>query len=167
MFLKLLVKQVSLLLKKEKLSLFVIESCTGGMLSSLFTTYSGASEFFKGGIIAYSNQLKKDLLQVPAEILNKYGAVSKETAEILVKTGQDIAKSDLTIAITGIAGPKSDNSKKPLGLVYIAINYKEEIMIKEYYLNSFSLLNKRNFIQKRACKEALLLLTTYKGLVSK
>jgi PncC family amidohydrolase len=159
MLLRSLVKQVSLLLKQNQLTLSVIESCTGGMLASLFTSRAGASQFFIGGVVVYSNQLKEDLLKVSQSLLAEYGAVSNEVVESLVINGQKITKSDITIAISGIAGPKSDDSNKKLGLVYIGVAYGEQIVIKQYNFNSWYLFfNKRNIIQRRACKAVLLLI---------
>ena len=146
-------KKLGQKLSSNKFKLSIVESCSGGLLSSYLTRYSGASSFFDCAIVSYSNQAKEDLLNIPKEILNKYGAVSSETAELLAKNLQTLRHSDITIAITGIAGPNSDNSKKPVGLVYIAIMVKDILTVKTY---NFS--GKRYQIQYKACYCAIKLL---------
>ncbi len=125
LFLKL---QINLLAKKltkiaieKQKTISVCESCTGGLLASYLTKYSGSSKFFLGGIIVYSNQVKEKNLNISKEILNKYGAVSKETAEKMSQNSKKLFSSDYCLAITGIAGPSRDNSNKKVGLVYISL----------------------------------------------
>lgn len=147
-------KKLSHLLTEKKLTLSVAESCTGGLFSSLITMHQGASQFFESGMIVYSNQAKKDFLQVPEAILNKYGAVSKEVAVLLANNIKKNRKADVAVAITGIAGPKSDDTEKPVGLVYVAINNQyNKSVVKECRFNGS---RKKN--QKQACKVALTLL---------
>jgi len=109
------------------------ESCTGGMLTSLLTENAGSSSYLKGSIIAYSNQAKINLLGVPIEILNKHGAVSKETAHEMLLGSEKIFKTDIVCSITGIAGPTGGNIKKPIGTVYIGVMIKDKIIIEKNF----------------------------------
>ena len=99
----------------------VAESCTGGLLGSLLTDKPGASDFFLGGILAYHDRTKNSLLGVPAGVLDKYGAVSRQTALLMAKNVRKKLGSSIGVAVTGIAGPKGGSAKKPVGLVYIAL----------------------------------------------
>lgn len=114
-------RSLGTLLSKKRVSLCVAESCTGGMIGSAVTSISGSSEYFLGGIIAYSNTVKQSILGVPAEILDKHGAVSKQTVLAMAKNAAGLFGADCTIAVSGIAGPGGGSSKKPVGLVYIGI----------------------------------------------
>ncbi len=106
---------------KRKESLAFAESCTGGLLSSSITAISGSSQVFKGSIISYSNEIKQSLLNVPENVIKKYGAVSEEVAQNMAIHAKEKLNSDWSIAISGIAGPSGGSKKKPIGLVYIAI----------------------------------------------
>ncbi|PPR47471.1 MAG: Nicotinamide-nucleotide amidohydrolase PncC [Alphaproteobacteria bacterium MarineAlpha5_Bin9] len=114
---------------KYKISLSVCESCTGGLLSSKITSFKGVSQIFNCGMITYSNKSKIKLLKLNKNILKKYGAVSKEVAKVMVTNLYKITKSKICISTTGIAGPKGKTKNKPVGLVYIGIKYKNEIII--------------------------------------
>lgn len=102
------------------LTLGVVESCTGGGLGAVITSVSGSSKVFAGGLVTYSNTLKHTLAHVPEALLSAYGAVSNEVAEAMASGGRTRLGVDVCVAITGIAGPKSDDTAKPVGLVYIA-----------------------------------------------
>ncbi|MDC3073033.1 competence/damage-inducible protein A [Prochlorococcus sp. AH-716-O10] len=106
---------------KRKESLVFAESCSGGLLSSSITSIPGSSQVFKGSIISYSNNLKQTLLNVPEDLIKKFGAVSKEVAETMAINAKEKLNSDWSIAISGIAGPSGGNKEKPVGLVYISI----------------------------------------------
>ena len=106
---------------KRKESLVFAESCTGGLLSSSITSIPGSSQVFKGSIISYSNNLKQSLLNVPENLIKKFGAVSEEVAETMAINTKEKLNSDWCIAISGIAGPSGGNKEKPVGLVYISI----------------------------------------------
>lgn len=112
------------LLKKKGLKLALAESCSGGLVSKVFTDIPGASAFFWGSLVSYSNQAKQKILGISDEILRKYGAVSKECALEMASSIQKISGADLGMAISGIAGPSGGSKEKPLGLVYIAIKKK-------------------------------------------
>ena len=115
------------LLKKRKLTVSTAESCTGGSIAERLTSIAGSSEYFKGSIVAYSNEVKKDLLHVSSETLEKYGAVSEETVIEMVKGAMKALKTDCAVATSGIAGPGGGTPEKPVGTVWIAAGYKNEI----------------------------------------
>lgn len=121
-------EEIGELLKAKKLSLSTAESCTGGGVAALITSVPGSSEYFKGGIVAYSNEIKTALLHVSAETLKKHGAVSRETVTQMVKGAMNTLKTDCAIATSGIAGPDGGTPEKPVGTVWIAAAYKNEIM---------------------------------------
>jgi nicotinamide-nucleotide amidase len=136
---------------KKKLSISFAESCTGGLLSSSITSVSGSSKVFELGLITYSNKTKIDILKVPKKIIIKYGAVSNECCLSMVKNLSKISKSNISISITGIAGPNGGTKLKPVGLVYIGIKKSNKIIIKE---NLFKNKN-RISIQKLTVNNAL------------
>ena len=136
---------------KKKLKISFAESCTGGLLSSSITLINGSSKVFSLGLVTYSNKAKIDILKVPKWVISKYGAVSKECCISMVKGLSKISKTNLSISITGIAGPNGGTKQKPVGLVYIGIKKGNKIIIKEKKFKS----KKRNTIQMLTAKEAL------------
>ncbi len=112
-------------------TLSVAESCTGGWLSKIITEISGVSAIYKGGVCSYSNEIKMKLLGVKEETLNTLGAVSEETARQMAKGVRIAMNTDIGIGITGIAGPNSDNTSKPVGLIYVAISNGEKTVVEE------------------------------------
>ena len=136
---------------KNKLKISFAESCTGGLLSSVITSINGSSKVFELGLVTYSNKTKKNILKVPEKIITKYGSVSKECCLSMVKNLSKISKTDISISITGIAGPKGGTKLKPVGLVYIGVKKKNKIIIKE---NLFKNKN-RISIQKVTVKTCL------------
>ena len=130
-------KQTVELLKSKKLKLATAESCTGGLISKRITDVSGSSEVFEGGVVCYSNRFKENVLGVSPETLKKYGAVSRETAREMVKGVLSLTKADIAVAVTGIAGPSSDDTNKPVGLVYIAVSDGKRTIVKKL-LNNFT-----------------------------
>ena len=120
------------ILTKKKLSVSFAESCTGGLLASTITSISGSSKVFNMGLITYSNNAKVKLLKVPKKTITKYGAVSYETCLSMVKNLSKISKSNISISITGIAGPDGGTKEKPVGLVYIGFKKGSKIRIKKY-----------------------------------
>jgi nicotinamide-nucleotide amidase len=109
------------LLRQRNATLAVAESCTGGMLGARLTAVPGSSQYFAGGFITYSNALKRDLLGVPAETLESFGAVSAETAAAMAAGARARAGSTYAVSITGVAGPDGGTAEKPVGLVYLGI----------------------------------------------
>ena len=141
------------LLKKRKLTVSTAESCTGGSIAERLTSIAGSSEYFKGSIVAYSNEVKKDLLYVSSETLEKYGAVSEETVIEMVKGAMKALKTDCAVATSGIAGPGGGTPEKPVGTVWIAAGYKNVIRTYKQETNRGRAMN-----IERAGNNALLML---------
>lgn len=141
------------ILTKRKKRLATAESCTGGYLSNLITNVPGSSKYFIMGVIAYSNDIKKNWLNVKEELLKKYGAVSKEVAKSMADNVREIAKADIGLGLTGIAGPTGQTKTKPIGLVYIAISTKSKKIAKE-----FRFTGSREEIKLQSSQQALNLL---------
>jgi PncC family amidohydrolase len=123
-----LAAQILFELKKRKLRLVVAESCTGGLISAALTQISGSSSVFWGGVIAYSNDLKIQLLNVSKELLTREGAVSSEVALEMAKGACRALQSDIAISVTGVAGPSGGTEAKPVGTVWFGFcgpNFQE------------------------------------------
>ena len=140
-------------LKKQKRTLGLAESCTGGYIAHLITSLSGSSDYFKGGVVAYSNEIKMNVLQVDEQIINQQGAVSKEVVEQMAKNLLHIFDVDYGIAVSGIAGPGGGSEEKPVGTVWIAVANKNEM-----HTNCFSFGNGREYVIRRAAVSALYML---------
>jgi nicotinamide-nucleotide amidase len=125
-------KVVSQWLRETKQSISLAESCTGGYISSLFTAIPGASDIFKGAIVPYTNQAKHKLLNVDEKIFEQYGAVSSQCVELLAKHVREKFGSDLSIAISGIAGPTGGTPEKPVGTVWVAIADNKNVYTKKF-----------------------------------
>ena len=136
---------------KKKLTISVTESCTGGLLAHNLTKLANSSNYFQMGLTTYSNQAKIKILKVNKNLINKYGAVSKECCKSMVKNLSKISKSKINVSITGIAGPGGASKNKPVGLVYIGIKKGKTVLIKE---NKFKSKN-RNFIQKLTVEKVI------------
>jgi nicotinamide-nucleotide amidase len=136
---------------KKKLRISFAESCTGGMLACSITSVSGASKVFSLGLITYSNQAKIKVLNVNKNIIKKYGAVSAECCEAMVKNLAKISKAQINVSVTGIAGPNGGTKNKPVGLVYIAVKKSNKILITKNIFNQ----KNRNSIQKATVKRSL------------
>ena len=148
---KKLSQKIVKLLKMKKLKISFAESCTGGLLASSITSISGSSKVFNLGFVTYSNKSKISILKVPKKIFTKYGAVSRECCLSMIKNLSKISKANISVSITGIAGPDGGTKLKPVGLVYIGIKKGNKIIIKK---NLFK--NKdRISIQKATVKTAL------------
>ena len=147
---KLSQKVVKLLIKKN-LKISFAESCTGGLLSSSITSISGSSKVFTLGLIAYSNQAKINILKVPKKIILNHGAVSYETCFSMVKNLNKISKTNISLSITGVAGPKGGTKQKPVGLVFIGVKKANKIVVKKFLFRS----KKRNSIQKSTVNKSL------------
>lgn len=146
-------KSVVDLLLANHMTASCAESCTGGLLSARLINVPGVSEVYKCGYVTYSNKAKRKLLNVKKQTLHKYGAVSAQTAEEMVKGLAFVAKSDVSAAVTGIAGPDGGTAEKPVGLVYIACNVKGSITVKEYRFQG-----SRAAIRDAAAASALMLM---------
>ena len=108
-------------LRSGAMTVSVAESCTGGMVGAAITDVPGSSAYFVGGVIAYSDEVKRTELDVPEDMLEKFGAVSREVAEEMAKRARSRFGTDLAVSVTGIAGPDSDGTTKPVGLTYVAV----------------------------------------------
>ncbi len=139
------------LLTKKKLTVSFAESCTGGLLASSITSISGSSKVFNVGLVTYSNNAKVKLLKVSKKTITKYGAVSYETCLSMVKNLSKLSKSNISISITGVAGPNGGTKEKPVGLVYIGLKKGSKIIIKKNMFKS----KKRISIQKTTVQQAL------------
>ena len=116
-----LARELGEVLRRGGLTVSVAESCTGGLLGSLITEQPGSSAYFLGGVIAYADVIKQDLLGVAPELLKRVGAVSREVAEAMAEGVRSRFGSQLAASVTGIAGPDSDGSTKPVGLTYVGV----------------------------------------------
>ena len=119
-------------LVKHNATLATAESCTGGGLSQLLTTIPGASGFFIGGIIAYQNDIKRDFLGVPQQMLAEHGAVSASTAMAMAEGCRHRFSTDIAVSITGIAGPGGGSVEKPVGLVFLAVASNKRTLVAEH-----------------------------------
>jgi len=130
------------LLIQNNLTVSTAESCTSGLLASRLTDVPGSSQYFKGGSVCYSNELKINDIGVDKDLIERYGAVSEEVAESLAKNIAKKNKTDIGIGITGIAGPDGGTEKKPVGLVFVGIFYKNNLYIKRYNLTPDRITNR-------------------------
>lgn len=147
---EILEKRLGDALRGNKLSIAVAESCTGGLISHRLTNIPGSSDYFDRGVIVYSNTSKTQLLGVPKLIIESFGAVSNETAKAMAEGIKNISRSDLGLAVTGIAGPGGASPNKPVGLVYIGLASSKPTIVKE-----FKFEGSRDEIKEQASEEAL------------
>jgi len=143
------------LLKRKKIRISFAESCTGGLLSSSITSIKGSSKVFNIGLVTYSNESKIKILKISKKILKKYGSVSKQVCEVMAKNVSKISKTNMSVSVTGIAGPSGGSIKKPVGLVYIGVKKGNKISINKYLFKNKG----RPYIQKATvikCLELIL-----------
>ena len=150
-------QKVVKLLTKKKLKISFAESCTGGLLSSAITSISGSSTVFTLGLVTYSNQAKINILKIPKRIIMMHGAVSYETCLSMVKNLSRISKTNISVSITGIAGPKGGTKLKPVGLVFIGIKKDNKKLVKKYLFKN----KKRISIQRAAVIKSLNLILSF------
>ena len=148
---KLLSRNIIKKLNKKKLKISFAESCTGGLLSSAITSVSGSSKVFNLGLVAYSNQSKIKVLKVSKKIIRKYGAASEQVCKAMAKNVSKIGKTNMSVSVTGIAGPNGGTRKKPVGLVYVGIKKGNKISIKKYLFKNKG----RSYIQKATVNKCL------------
>lgn len=146
-------KAVADLLLANDLTVTCAESCTGGLLSARLVNVPGISELYKVGVVTYSNKAKRRLLNVKKSTLQKYGAVSEQTAGEMAKGAAALCKADVAVAITGIAGPDGGTEEKPVGLVYIACDVKGKLTVKRHRFSG-----NRGKVRESAAAAALVLL---------
>ena len=154
---KKLSQKIVRLLGKKRLKISFAESCTGGLLSSTITSISGASNVFNIGVVTYSNQSKISVLKVPKKIIRKHGAVSYETCLSMVKNLSKISKTNISVSITGIAGPKGGSKKKPVGLIFVGIKKDNKTIIKKHLFKNKG----RIHIQRAAVNKSLNLILSF------
>ncbi|MFC1938226.1 CinA family protein [Chloroflexota bacterium] len=117
-------QEISDLLRQKGLTLGLVESATGGLLSHMITNIPGSSDYYKGSVTAYSNEAKIEIVGVKAETIDKFGAVSPQVAEEMAQQGRKVLAADICLADTGIAGPAGAIKEKPLGLFYIGLSHQ-------------------------------------------
>jgi len=125
-------RAITLDLLRNKLTLALAESCTGGLLAGRITDIPGSSAVFTGGMVAYDNGIKTRFLGVPPAMVRKYGAVCEPVARLMAENVRKLLKTDLGLAITGIAGPSGGTRAKPVGLVFIAVSNGRETLSQEF-----------------------------------
>ena len=148
---KLLSRNIIKKLSKKKLKISFAESCTGGLLSSVITSVSGSSKVFNLGLVTYSNQSKIKVLKVSKKIIKKYGAASEQVCKAMAKNVSKIGKTNMSVSVTGIAGPSGGTRKKPVGLVYVGIKKGNKISIKKYLFKNKG----RSYVQKATVNKCL------------
>lgn len=152
-----IVRQIHKLLLKSRKKVAVAESCTAGLASKLLTDMPGSSAYFLLGIAAYSNQAKEKVLKVPPQAIAKKGAVSRQVAQKMARGVRKMARADLGVGITGIAGPGGKTPQKPVGTVFIAVDKKDGGICKRFIFKG-----SRCAVRKKAALKSLELL---KGLI--
>ena len=148
-----LLKKIAQLLLKNKLTIAVAESCTGGLICHALTNVSGSSKYFKLGIILYSDDTKSKFLGINKQDLKQFRAVSEKIAIIMAKKVKAFAKTDIGLSTTGIAGPTGGSKENPLGTIYIALAYKNLTAVE-----LFRFTGTRTQIKNKAKNKALLLI---------
>lgn len=146
-------QQAVALLKEKKLKITTAESCTGGLIAKMITDISGSSGVFDCGIVSYSNEIKMSVLGVKAETLSQHGAVSEQTVREMSEGALKVSGADISVAVSGIAGPLSDSTDKPVGLIFIAVNHSGEITVRK--INNRFDVNIRENNRNSAANEAL------------
>ena len=144
---------IGIQLKKSGKTLSLAESCTGGLLSKRITDISGSSEYFMGGICSYSNTAKMEILNVNPETIEKFGAVSEETALDMAEKARLLFKTDIAVSVTGVAGPGGGTETKPVGLIYIGYSDADKTYAKKFLLG-----DNRDRNRLRAAQSALTIL---------
>jgi len=128
-----LAREVGNLLRQKGLTLGIVESATGGLISHLITNVPGSSDYYKGSVTAYSNEVKIKVVGVKEDTINKYGAVSHQAAEEMARGGRKILAADICLADTGIAGPSGATPGKPVGLFYIGLSHQAGTYSQKHY----------------------------------
>ena len=154
---KKLSQKVVKLLTKKRLKISFAESCTGGLLSSSITSISGSSKVFALGLVTYSNQAKTNILKVPKKIIMKHGAVSYETCLSMVKNLYKISRTNISLSITGVAGPNGGTKQKPVGLVFIGGKKGNKTLVKKFLFKNRT----RNSIQRSTVNKSLNLILSF------
>ncbi len=139
-----LAQEVGNLLRQKGLTLGIVESATGGLISHLITNIPGSSDYYKGSVTAYSNEVKIKVVGVKEDTINRYGAVSPEVAEEMALGGRRILASDICLTDTGIAGPAGATPGKPVGLFYIGLSHQARTHSQKHNFHGNREQNKRS-----------------------
>jgi len=149
-------EMVGKMLQENGKTLSVAESCTGGLVAAKITNISGSSDYFERGVVSYSNQAKMEILGVPRDLLEKYGAVSPEMALAMAQGVRRISKTDLGLSVTGIAGPTGGTKEKPVGLIYIGLADAQKSWVEKFLFGQDRMINR-----ERAAQAALNMVRSY------
>jgi PncC family amidohydrolase len=140
-----LLQELAPRLLESGITVAAAESCTGGLISSTLTDYPGSSDYFLGGVVAYANEVKTGIVGVPAELIERHGAVSPEVARAMAEGIRDAVGADAGIAVTGIAGPGGATPGKPVGLVFIGLSSgKGDTVVREFHFKGDRRGNKQS-----------------------
>ena len=151
-----LAQEVGNLLRQKRLTLGIVESATGGLISHLITNVPGSSDYYKGSVTAYSNEVKIKVVRVKEDTISTYGAVSHQAAEEMAQGGRKILAADICLADTGIAGPSGATPGKPVGLFYIGLSHQSVT-----YSRKHNFQGNREQKKRRAAEAALAWLKEY------
>lgn len=149
-------KELVLLLRERHLTITTAESCTGGGIAAAITAIPGSSGVFPGGIVSYCDDVKHNILGVPRELLDTFGAVSPQVAEKMARGAASLLGTDLAISATGIAGPEGDGSDNPVGTVYIGLYVNGQTTVEKCLFSGT-----RNEIRHQAAEHGLTMALTY------
>ena len=141
---------------ENNITIATAESCTGGSLGKIITSFSGVSAIYGYGFITYANEAKENILGVSHETLEKHGAVSPECAREMAIGARRVAKSDIAVSVTGIAGPTGGTAEKPVGLVYIAFADKDGAEVRKLNLSG-----NRDEIREQTCEKVFKLISEH------
>lgn len=141
------------LFTRHGLTLALAESCTGGMIAARVTDIPGCSAWFRGGVVAYNNQVKTDLLQVPETLLEQHGAVSEPVARTMAEGVRRAIGSDLALSVTGIAGPDGGTTEKPVGTVFMAVVDQRDCQVERFLFSG-----DRSQVRQQAVDQAIIML---------
>ena len=147
---KTLVNELAELLMNRGVRLSTAESCTGGWIGCELTALAGSSRWYEGGVICYSNELKHHVLQVPESLLEQYGAVSEQVALAMADGACWVLKTEISVAVTGIAGPDGGSAEKPVGTVWLAWSVAGKTVA-----SCFQFFGDREQVRKQAVQKAL------------
>jgi len=153
-----LVSQLSVRLIFKQLKVATVESCTGGWIGKALTDQAGSSQWYAGGLVTYSNQSKQRLVNVPADLLDKYGAVSSQVAEAMALGAQQYFDHCVSVAVTGIAGPDGGSSAKPVGTVFIATGMQRAGAEQNTDVKQYHFKGDREAVRRQTVEQALLML---------
>lgn len=141
------------LLQATGQTLALAESCTGGLIAARITAMPGSSAYFNGGVVAYSNQVKEDTVQVPKALLIEHGAVSEPVARAMAQGVRTLMGSDLALSVTGIAGPGGGTDEKPVGTVFMAVADQHSCQVERFWFGG-----DRSQVRQQAVDQAIIML---------